>query len=75
MMWVQMTEQDERYAPPERLLDIGVTAGNLFLTISDYEETGTTRTLKEVASFSVNLESFMDAVDACAADDHRDMGK
>lgn len=63
---VHLTEHDEIYSPPGRVLEVTVVGEIVFLSIYDYEETHDTTSCKNGASFGVNLVDLIAAINTFA---------
>jgi hypothetical protein len=64
---VYLTQWDDEYAPPEKpLLGVSVVGDEVFLYITDCEETSDTATYTTIASVNVRLTDLILALEAAA---------
>jgi hypothetical protein len=55
-------QHNEKYAPPEKVLRLGLVGDTLFMSIDKYDESHDTETSTAQAAIGVDLQTLLDAL-------------
>ena len=69
---VLLRDEYDEFAPPDTVVHLSVVSGRLFLNICKYEETNTERQLTTKARCTLELSTFLEALEILERDASRD---